>query len=306
MLMYQEHIVLNGQHWIDVTDPTDEDMQQLKTKFHLTSKFESYVRDSRERSRFEYNDQTKMAMLIWQVIVKDEQLNEYQVVPVSFILTEETLISVVSDNTSIVNQTLHELFNQTSTKSLSILMVLLKLLWRLNDHYMDQIDEINTLREALTKFRNNPSNRQIKGLSSLSNQLVHLTTAIDNNAMAIQQIKINGNDVTDEMVLTDKEHNLITDVEVETKQSQQMTQDTADLVDRLSNTYNNLLNNSLNDTMRFLTIWSLILAVPPIISGFYGMNMHLPLAKGNLAWLGTIMMTAILILIIVYLVKKRK
>lgn len=306
MLMYQEHIVLNGQHWIDVTDPTDEDMQQLKTKFHLTSKFESYVRDSRERSRFEYNDQTKMAMLIWQVIVKDEQLNEYQVVPVSFILTEETLISVVSDNTSIVNQTLHELFNQTSTKPLSILMVLLKLLWRLNDHYMDQIDEINTLREALTKFRNNPSNRQIKGLSSLSNQLVHLTTAIDNNAMAIQQIKINANDVTDELVLTDKERNLIADVEIETKQSQQMTQDTADLVDRLSNTYNNLLNNSLNDTMRFLTIWSLILAVPPIISGFYGMNMHLPLAKGNLAWLGTIMMTAILILIIVYLVKKRK
>ncbi len=306
MLMYQEHVVLNGQHWIDVTDPTDEDMQQLKTKFHLTSKFESYVRDSRERSRFEYNDQTKMAMLIWQVIVKDDQLNEYQVVPVSFILTEETLISVVPENTNIVNQTLHELFAQMGTKPLSILTVLLQLLWQLNDQYMDQIDEINTLREALTKFHNNPSNRQIKGLSSLSNQLVHLTTAIDNNAMAIQQIKINANDATDELVLTDKERNLIADVEIETKQSQQMTQDTADLVDRLSNTYNNLLNNTLNDTMRFLTIWSLILAVPPIISGFYGMNMHLPLAKGNLAWFGTIIMTAILIIIIVYLVKKRK
>ncbi|MFC6178419.1 magnesium transporter CorA family protein [Weissella sagaensis] len=304
--MYQEHVVLNGQHWIDVTDPTDEDMQQLKTKFHLTSKFESYVRDSRERSRFEYNDQTKMAMLIWQVIVKDDQLNEYQVVPVSFILTEETLISVVPENTNIVNQTLHELFAQMGTKPLSILTVLLQLLWQLNDQYMDQIDEINTLREALTKFHNNPSNRQIKGLSSLSNQLVHLTTAIDNNAMAIQQIKINANDATDELVLTDKERNLIADVEIETKQSQQMTQDTADLVDRLSNTYNNLLNNTLNDTMRFLTIWSLILAVPPIISGFYGMNMHLPLAKGNLAWFGTIIMTAILIIIIVYLVKKRK
>ncbi|WP_419154519.1 magnesium transporter CorA family protein [Weissella bombi] len=273
--MYQEHVVLNGQHWIDVTDPTDEDLQQLKTKFHLTNKFESYVRDSRERSRFEYNDQTKMAMLIWQVIVKDDQLNEYQVVPVSFILTEETLISVVPENTNIVNQTLHELFAQMGTKPLSILTVLLQLLWQLNDQYMDQIDEINTLREALTKFHNNPSNRQIKGLSSLSNQLVHLTTAIDNNAMAIQQIKINANDATDELVLTDKERNLIADVEIETKQSQQMTQDTADLVDRLSNTYNNLLNNTLNDTMRFLTIWSLILAVPPIISGFYGMNICL-------------------------------
>ena len=304
--MYQEHVVLNGQQWIDVDDPTDEDMQQLKTKFHLTSKFESYVRDSKERSRFEYNAQTKMAMLIWQVIVKDEQIGEYQVVPVSFILTEKTLISVIPENADIVNKTLQGLFTHMGAKQLSIWVVLLQLLWQLNDHYMDHIDEINTLREALSKFHNNPSNQQIKRLSSLSNQLVHLTTAIDNNTMAIQQIKLNGNDTTDELVLTDKERNLIADVEIETKQSQQMTQDTADLVDRLSNTYNNLLNNTLNDTMRFLTIWSLILAVPPIISGFYGMNMHLPLAKGNFAWVGTIMMTVILIIIIVYLVKKRK
>ena len=304
--MYQEHVVLNGQQWIDVDNPTDEDMQQLKTEFHLTSKFESYVRDSKERSRFEYNDQTKIAMLIWQVIVKDEQIGEYQVVPVSFILTEKTLISVIPENADIVNKTLQGLFTRMGAKQLSIWVVLLQLLWQLNDHYMDQIDEINTLRETLSKFHNNPSNQQIKRLSSLSNQLVHLTTAIDNNTMAIQQIKLNGNDTTDELVLTDKERNLIADVEIETKQSQQMTQDTADLVDRLSNTYNNLLNNTLNDTMRFLTIWSLILAVPPIISGFYGMNMHLPLAKGNFAWVGTIMMTVILIIIIVYLVKKRK
>jgi Mg2+ and Co2+ transporter CorA len=187
-----------------------------------------------------------------------------------------------------------------------MLTVLLQLLWQLNDQYIDQIDEINTSREMLTKFHKNPSNQQIKALSSLSNQLVHLTTAIDNNVMAIQQIKINGDDEADVLVLTDKERHLISDVEIETKQSQQMTQDTADLVDRLSNTYNNLLNNTLNSTMRFLTVWSLILAVPPIISGFYGMNMHLPLASGNFAWIGTVIMTVILIIMIVYLVNKRK
>ena len=78
------------------------------------------------------------------------------------------------------------------------------------------------------------------------------------------------------------------------------------MVERLSNTYNNILNNSLNDTMRFLTVWSLILAVPPIISGFYGMNMHLPLAVGTWAWVGTLVMTAVLIFAVVWLVYKRK
>ncbi|KAA8434038.1 magnesium transporter CorA family protein [Weissella sagaensis] len=304
--MYQEKMVLNGQHWISVTDPSDEDIQQLKTKFQLTNKFQSYVKDSRERSRFEYNDQTKMAMLIWQVIVKHKSLAEYQVIPVSFIVIEDTLISILPANASLVNQTLQMIFEQKGTQKTSMLTVLLQLLWQLNDQYIDQIDEINTSREMLTKFHKNPSNQQIKALSSLSNQLVHLTTAIDNNVMAIQQIKINGDDEADVLVLTDKERHLISDVEIETKQSQQMTQDTADLVDRLSNTYNNLLNNTLNSTMRFLTVWSLILAVPPIISGFYGMNMHLPLASGNFAWIGTVIMTVILIIMIVYLVNKRK
>lgn len=304
--MYQEKMVLNGQHWISVTDPSDEDIQQLKTKFQLTNKFQSYVKDSRERSRFEYNDQTKMAMLIWQVIVKHKSLAEYQVIPVSFIVIEDTLISILPANASLVNQTLQMIFEQKGAQKTSMLTVLLQLLWQLNDQYIDQIDEINTSREMLTKFHKNPSNQQIKALSSLSNQLVHLTTAIDNNVMAIQQIKINGDDEADVLVLTDKERHLISDVEIETKQSQQMTQDTADLVDRLSNTYNNLLNNTLNSTMRFLTVWSLILAVPPIISGFYGMNMHLPLASGNFAWIGTVIMTVILIIMIVYLVNKRK
>lgn len=304
--MYQEKMVLNGQHWISVTDPSDEDIQQLKTKFQLTNKFQSYVKDSRERSRFEYNDQTKMAMLIWQVIVKHKSLAEYQVIPVSFIVIEDTLISILPANASLVNQTLQMIFEQKGTQKTSMLTVLLQLLWQLNDQYIDQIDEINTSREMLTKFHKNPSNQQIKALSSLSNQLVHLTTAIDNNVMVIQQIKINGDDEADVLVLTDKERHLISDVEIETKQSQQMTQDTADLVDRLSNTYNNLLNNTLNSTMRFLTVWSLILAVPPIISGFYGMNMHLPLASGNFAWIGTVIMTVILIIMIVYLVNKRK
>lgn len=124
--------------------------------------------------------------------------------------------------------------------------------------------------------------------------------------MAIKQMKLSGDADSDELSLDKRERDLVADVEIETNQSQQITQDTADLVERLSNTYNNILNNSLNDTMRFLTVWSLILAVPPIISGFYGMNMHLPLAVGTWAWVGTLVMTAVLIFAVVWLVYKRK
>ncbi len=306
MLMYQEHAVLNGLHWVSITDPTHDDIQKLHKKFDLTPKFQSYVQDPRERSRYDYNEATDTSMLIWQVVIKDELDQGYHVIPVSFIVTSDTLISTVSERAQRVNDELQRLFTQKSKQQQSIITILLQLLWRLNDQYMDQIDDINAIRADLAKYRKNPTNKQIEALASLSNQLVHLTTATDNNVMAIKQMKLSGDADSDAVSLSKREREMVADVEIETNQSQQITQDTADLVERLSNTYNNILNNSLNDTMRFLTVWSLILAVPPIISGFYGMNMHLPLAIGQWAWVGTLFMTAALIVAVVWLVHRRK
>ncbi len=41
--------------------------------------------------------------------------------------------------------------------------------------------------------------------------------------------------------------------------------------------YSNILDNSINNTMRSLTVWSLALAIPLIVSGFWGQNMPLSL-----------------------------
>ncbi len=46
------------------------------------------------------------------------------------------------------------------------------------------------------------------------------------------------------------------------------------ILEQLSGTYNNLLNNNLNDTMKFLTVWSLLLTVPSIVTSFFGMMFH--------------------------------
>ncbi|WP_425458820.1 CorA family divalent cation transporter, partial [Aliarcobacter butzleri] len=61
-------------------------------------------------------------------------------------------------------------------------------------------------------------------------------------------------------------------VHSEGDQVQRMFEIETQVVDRIDHTLNSLANNNLNDTMKFLTIWSLTMAVPTIITGFYGMN----------------------------------
>lgn len=302
--MYREDKLWDNSRWIDVTDPTEDDLQKLQQDFALPRKYRSYILDPRERSRFDYSEETKMGLLIWRVAVSDKQNGGFKVLPVSFIICEKYLISVVNKEAKWVTEELKDLLHklkQAKAEHITPVILLLRLLWKTNDEYVDQIDAINGRREDLANYHRHPTNRQIADLSELSDQLVYLTTATDNNVVAIQQMELSSNSNSDAFQLNAKEHDFLSDVEIETKQSQQITQDAADLVDRLSNTYNNILNNNLNDTMRFLTVWSLILAVPPIVSGFYGMNVHLPWAKGEFAWVTTLIMTLVLIVLTMWI-----
>lgn len=73
-----------------------------------------------------------------------------------------------------------------------------------------------------------------------------------------------------------------------------MTQLSSQILQQLSGTYNNILNNNLNDTMKILTVLSILLTVPTIITGFFGMNMPLPLEHNALGWIIAIFISAIL------------
>src|SRR5699024_7055483 len=72
----------------------------------------------------------------------------------------------------------------------------------------------------------------------------------------------------------------------------------------LSATSNNMMNNNLNDTMKFLTVWSLVLTIPTILTGFYGMNVSLPILKNSFDWILIIVLMVVLMVWLVVLMKK--
>ena len=67
------------------------------------------------------------------------------------------------------------------------------------------------------------------------------------------------------------------------------------IVEQMSGMYNNLINIKLNETMRIMTIWSLLMTIPTVISGFFGMNVDLPLAKVEGGWIIITVITAVLL-----------
>ncbi|MGM0137669.1 CorA-like Mg2+ transporter [Enterococcus sp. DIV0755b] len=117
-------------------------------------------------------------------------------------------------------------------------------------------------------------------LSDLEIGLVYLVTATKQNAVLLQQIRA----LSIFHRLHDNEKEQLDDALIEAKQAVEMTNLASQVIDQLSGAYNNLLNNNLNDTMKFLTIWSLLLTVPTIVTGFFGMNVPLPFSNSVFGW----------------------
>lgn len=288
--MMTTHQLWRDLTWLSIDEPTDTDVQKLREDHQISAKYLSYMKDSRERARFDYDAQQQCGLLIYRSINREEraagQTNYYDTVPLCFIFRGKTLITVTHRKNRYVTSVLKQIVTELQERQLedSLFLLVFRLLFQLNEDYLDRIDDMSKIRESLEHYGKRPSNRQIAQLSELDKRLVYLRTAANNNVIAIQQLQVMSDADDDPLQISTAEMQHLGDLQIEVEQSREMANIAAEIVERTTSSYNNLLDNSLNNTMRIMTVWSLALAVPPIVSGFWGMNMKLPLTGESWAW----------------------
>lgn len=72
------------------------------------------------------------------------------------------------------------------------------------------------------------------------------------------------------------------DILIELEQGLNTTKIQLKLVDNISNTFSAIVSNNLNNVMKILTSLTIVLTIPTIIGGIYGMNVKLPLQSMNI------------------------
>lgn len=297
--MIEQHPLPHGQEWIAVMTPTTADYQDLEKKYGLPPRFVPYLNDMRERARLEYDQASGYWLLVFRFVNKEAAPGGFLTLPITFVFNASRLISVIpdTDGTTVVSQ-LQEVIQSAAEADTSIFMLLFDLLFALSTDYFDVLDNINDERSKLENWHKRPTNEQVAALTRLAQQTVYLTTAENNNLIAIRRFMMATNSVADPLALSAEEKERLDDVLIEIQQGQQMAQIAADIIDRVTDGFSNVLNNNLNGTMRFLTVWSIVLMIPPVITGFYGMNVALPFANRHDAWLWTIIWSLVAIIVL--------
>lgn len=225
------------------------------------------------------------------------------------LLIDNQIITIVQTPNKKIAQVIAENrknIDASNQQKISLFMLIMDIMFEFNNDYFDRISDLDNLREQLERYKTNPSNEQILRLSELNKSMIYLKAAASGNFIAAGQLLTVADASDYEKLLTKRERYWLRNLQTEFQQTRELAQVNGEIVQQVTDTYAKLLDKNLNTTMWIMTIWSLALGIPPIISGFYGMNVKLPIIGGWFDWPLSILLSLIPAATLIWALRRKR
>ena len=279
----------NGCTWIDLDVDKIKNMEDLSDIYGLDKETIEYALDRNERAHMDYNRETETVTFIYNVLDLEKDKEYYEAIPMTFIVERQRMITISNHKNAYVIDQMSAYLD--SHESLSIYKFLFAGLEIISNAYYPVIEEMDKSKDEISALlRQTTTTKNLFALSDLETGMVYLTAAAKQNRLLLEHIQ--GHALYRRF--NDVEREQFDDAMIEAHQLVSMTDLISQVLQQLSASYNNILNNNLNDSLSILTIISVLLAVLAVITGFFGMNVPLPFTEEPNAWIYILMTSLIL------------
>ena len=287
--MFLEKELGNGCIWINLDLDKLKKLEDLSEIYGLDKETIEYALDKNERAHMDYNRENGTVTFIYNVLDLEKDKDYYEAIPMTFIVENKRMITISNHkNAYVIDQMLAYL---DSHESLSIYKFLFAGLEIISNAYYPVIEEMDKSKDEISALlRQTTTKKNLFALSDLETGMVYLTAAAKQNRLLLEHIQ--GHALYRRFNEVEREQ--FDDAMIEAHQLVSMTDLISQVLQQLSSSYNNILNNNLNDSLTVLTIISVLLAVLAVITGFFGMNVPLPFTEEPNAWIYILMASLIL------------
>ena len=290
------HKTINGQMtkldkaedgcWVNLTYPTEDEMSTVTALLGIDPGFLRAALDEEETSRIDTEDGQTLIIIDLPAVEKGDAV-VYSTLPLGIIVAEKCIITVCLKETPIIRDFQDGLVKnaETQKKTSFILYLLLQVAKRFLQ-YLKQIDS--------------QRNKELIQLLDLEKSLVYFNTSLKANEVTLEKI-LRGRIIT----LYEEDHDLLEDVLIEVRQAIEMANIYSSIISGMMDAFASVISNNLNVIMKVLTSITILLTIPNIVFGFYGMNINgsgLPLDQ---FWWVPLLIAGGLIGIIAVILKKK-
>lgn len=284
----------NG-NWLSVSNPTDEEKEQLHNVYELPKNFFSLGRKYSNVSffkKYQTEDKKPLCLMLFtdiKSIDDPESLSS----SVSIFLTSDVLITVCEK--PLIDEVLENYESEIFTKA----GLILHTLQIINEHYLVFLRKQRKMIEEISQGTSNGSNKNIlEKTTDTEKRLVYIDNLLKEQRRTITHL------LDSSLVSSDRD--LAIEIELQTKQATTSVQIYREMLGSISGLIDSMMDNRLNQLMKFLNTASLLLALPTLIFSLWGIN------TGGLLWkdseIGSIMVVLLALIVSIvsgiYLFKK--
>ena len=288
--------------WINMVNPTEKEIKNVCENVGIGEQFIRYSLDFDEKARIdsEEDDNTLLFVVDVPIIEKTENGDDYSTMPLGMIVVRDDFFITVS----LMNNKVIEQFEkrriknfQTYKKSRFIFQILLSNA----SYYLLYLKQINKETQvAESTLKNSMRNKELLKMLSLEKSLVYFATSLKSNEIVMEKT-LRGKIIK----LYDEDEDILEDAIIENKQAIEMAQIYNNILNGTMEAYASIISNNLNGVMKTLTSITIILAIPTMISSFWGMNVNLPFENNSFGF-GILIIIAVIITAIVTVLLNKK
>ena len=287
--------------WINLVNPTEAEIINTCKSININESFIRDALDNEEKARIDQEDDDNTTLFIIDIpIIEKGEHDIYTTMPLGIIIVRDDYIITVSLN----NNKIIESFEKNQIKNINTFKktkFIFQLFYLNASNYLQYLKQINKETElAENMLKDSMKNKELLKLLSIEKSLVYFRTSLKSNELVMEKT-MRGKIIQ----LYEEDEELLEDAIIENRQAIEMSEIYSNILNGTMDAYASIISNNLNGVMKFLTSITIVLAIPTMVSSFWGMNVNLPFANNTLGFAIMISISLILTLLVTLWLKRK-
>jgi magnesium transporter len=291
--------------WVNIYPPFDYNaINEISEKLGVYIEYFTDALDIDEQSRYDDDDDTKF-ILLNTPIRNDKIVNStrasFITIPISIVIKDEIVITTSLYKNPVIDSVINKSSRKTQFETITSLV--LNIFEQNTNFFHYYLKQINIRFNDFEKIIDSASNQDFVTILQLQKSLIYFETNLrSNNLMMVKMKRTNFLESRDHEELDDQFDEIV----IENQQAIEMTEVYSRILDSSMQTISSIISNNVNSIVKRLTGATIILMIPSIISGLWGMNVPVPFGNNPFGFSMITALTFLMVIAIVFLFYKKK
>lgn len=255
--------------WVNIGNPDHDDFERLQTEYKIDEDTITDILDPDEQPRFEVEDDYKVIIVRFPIINRESD-TLWHTEPLSIIYSANRVITVCRKRCDLLDKIKRD--EKTSREEF-----ILNIIYYIAESYLRSLKELNKrVIESKKVLLERIRKKELMALLEVENSYTLYMAGLKGNVAVLDKLeKVRG------FVKTEETKELSEDARIELSQGIEVVTSYSKMLKSIKETFESVINMDSNTYINRLTMWNIILVVPTVIVGYYGMNVQLPFADNS-------------------------